>query len=187
MSVAEREPRRWTVDEYFHAAETGVFGPEERLELIEGEILAVSPQNSPHATSCELVVEALRAAFGIGVSIRDQKPLVLEPGSAPEPDVYVTRGSIRDYARRHPTTALLVVEVADSTLRFDLGPKARLYAAAGIPEYWVVNLVDRVLVVHRQPDAATGSYASVGGFGPGTEVLPVAARGARVLVDDLLP
>lgn len=185
--------RLWTVEEYNCAAGLGLFGPEERLELIEGEVIQkVSPQKSPHATSIQLVVEALRKSFATGYAIRMQLPIVLGRRSEPEPDAAVVTGSIRDYAQQHPTTAVLVVEVADTTLAFDRTTKAALYARAGIPEYWIVNLADRVLEVHRQPAPMAGQplghhYRSITRHTETETVSPLAAPNAALSIAALLP
>ncbi len=182
--------RRWTRQEYHQLAESGVLRPDERVELIEGEIVEMPPQLSPHATGVCLAEDALRAAFGPGFVVRAQLPLALGEYSEPEPDVAVVVGGPRDYAKAHPTTAVLVVEVSDATLAFDRNVKASLYAAAGIPEYWIVNLVHRQLEVHCDPGALPEARY---GFGyrvrtiarPGEVV--AAPSGGRVAVDDLLP
>ena len=106
--------------------EAGVLAPGERAELIDGEVLAMTPQGSLHATAVVLVEEALRAAFAAGYVIRVQMPLALDPSSEPEPDVAVVRGSPRDYRDAHPTSALLVVEVANATLGYDRDQKGSL-------------------------------------------------------------
>src|SRR2546427_3694659 len=113
--------RRWTRQEYDRMVEAGVLAPGERAELIDGEVLAMTPQGSLHATAVVLVEEALRAAFATGYVIRAQMPLALDPSS--EPDVAVVRGSPRDYRGAHPTSALLVVEGAEATLGYDRDPK----------------------------------------------------------------
>lgn len=95
--------------------------------------------------------DALRKAFGEGTHVRIQLPLALDPSSEPEPDVTVVRGSPRDYRDAHPSAALLVVEVADTTLSHDRDQKGSLYARAGVADYWIVNLVDQVLEVYRDP------------------------------------
>lgn len=181
------EVRRWTVRDYERAAEAGVFGPEERLELIEGEIYRMSPQNGPHAVACDLIEDALRDAFGQGYRVRGQKPLLIGGKSVPEPDVYVIPGPIRNFVKQHPTTAVLVVEASVSTVTFDLVTKSALYAGAGIQEYWVVGIPERVLVVHREPDPATQTYRSVVRLSDTDSVSPVASPAAVIPVADLLP
>src|SRR5690348_15524163 len=149
--------RCWTREEYERAASLGLFGPEERLELIEGEIVTkMTPQNSRHMSGIRLAEEALRLAFPSGYDVRVQGPLALGGRNEPEPDIAVVVGSMRDYFGAHPTTAVLVVEVSDTSLAYDRTTKTGIYARAGIAEYWIINLVDRVLEVHRQSAPMTG-------------------------------
>jgi Uma2 family endonuclease len=187
MSVAEPVQRRWTVEEYEHAAESGVFGPGERLELIEGEIFAMSPQNGPHMAATGLTQAALVSVFPHGWVVLIQMPLRLDEHSAPEPDLAVVRGEWRDLVEAPPATAELVVEVADSTLAFDRGRKAALYARAGIPEYWILNLPERLLEVHRRPDQDSGQYQEIVRLDEAAVVSPLAAPAATIAVRDLLP
>jgi Uma2 family endonuclease len=187
MSIAEPALRRWTVAEYFRAAEAGVFDPEERLELIEGEIFRMSPQDSPHTTALDLTEDVLREIFRSGYRVRTQKPLAIAADSVPEPDIAVVRGSVRDYAKAHPTTAVLVVEVADSTVWYDRNRKAPLYARAGIPEYWILNLRERALEVHRNPDQLSGKYQEITRCQEEGAISPLAAPTASISIRDLLP
>lgn len=167
MLTTERPPTRlWTCEEYHRAAEFGLFGPEERLELLNGEIITkVSPQGKSHAVAVALIAETLRTIFRQGYYVREEKPLVLSDNSEPEPDLVVMRGSLRDVPD-HPTpeTAALVVEVSDSTLEFDQNEKATAYARSGIAEYWILNLRARRLEVRRDPgliDAEIYGYRSL--------------------------
>lgn len=192
MRVTAPQVRLWTREEYYRMAEAGIFAPDERVELIEGEIVAMAAQGSLHATAVQLAPEALRVAFGGGFQVRSQLPLSLGAHSEPEPDAAVVPGAPRDYADAHPTMALLVVEVADETLAFDRGRKASLYAKAGIPEYWVLNLPERVLKVHRDPGPLPGrpseyGYRSVRRFAPPESVTPLAPATGSVRMADLLP
>jgi Uma2 family endonuclease len=160
MTIPALQTRRWTRAEYERMAETGVLRPDERVELLDGEILLVmTPQNSPHAAVIGKTEDVLRQTFGRGIWVRTQMPLILDPDSEPEPDLAVVPGSPSDYVQEHPRTALLVVEVADTTLEKDRGRKAATYARAGIPEYWIVNLVDHCLEVYRDPIASPGQPA----------------------------
>lgn len=192
-AIAEAPRRLWTRSEFEHALKVGLFRSDERLELIGGEVVQkVSPQESPHATAIRLAEEALRQAFPQGHDVRVQLPLALGERSEPEPDVSVVVGSIRDYEEEHPTSAVLVVEVADSTLRIDRSTKAGLYAASRIGEYWIVNLVDRVLEVHREPAPMTDQpfghhYRSITRHSESASVAPLAAPTASIDVADLLP
>ena len=122
---------------YDKMVSAGVFHPEDRLELINGEILEITPQSSAHATAVCLVDEALRAVYVQGFTVRIQVPMALGESSEPEPDVAVVRGRPRDYLACHPTVAVLIVEISDSSLRYDREHKKGLYAASGTPEYWI--------------------------------------------------
>lgn len=151
MNTTAVQARVWTREEYDRLVGTGIFHPEERLELVNGTIVTMSPQGSLHATAVRLVEEALRKVFSSGFDVRVQMPLALAPRSEPEPDVAVVVGTPRDYRSEHPQSASLVVEVSDTTLAYDRETKAPLYAQAGIPEYWIVNLLDRQVEVFQNP------------------------------------
>lgn len=184
--------RRFTRHEYERFAEMGVIGPDESLELIEGEVVRKMTQNSPHTTGVQLAGDALRAAFASGHVVRIQAPLALDDYSEPEPDVAVVTGSARDFANEHPTTAVLVVEVADSSLAVDRTTKANLYARAGVAEYWIINLQDRTLEVHRQPGPMAEqplghAYRHVVCLTESERIAPLAALTVSLLVSDLLP
>jgi Uma2 family endonuclease len=191
MASLRIRTRRWTRQEYDRLIETGLLQEDDPIELIEGRLVVAEPQHDPHARAGELVAEALRLALGRGWRIRVQLPLALGPDSEPEPDVSVVRGTPRDAPSGHPTTAALVVEVADSGLRLDRGPKARVYARAGIADYWIVNLVDRVLEVYREPSGprpgSQPAYAAVHTLDADAAIAPLAAPQARIAVADLLP
>ncbi len=145
----------------------------------------MSPEKSRHAAAVDLALEALRQAFGSSHTIRVRHPLAVSETSEPEPDLAVVPGTARDYVDHHPTSASLVVEVSDSSLEYDRTRKARIYAQAGIAEYWIVNLVDGALEVHRSPEP-TG-YGARSRHSKGDVVSPAGAPGASVAVADLLP
>lgn len=176
-------PVRWTCAEFHRFGDLGVFEGR-RAMLIDGVILEEGPMKPPHAIALGLVEEAVRIAFGPGWWLRHQSPLILSQYLDPEPDLAVVPGRPRDYAG-HPTTADLVVEVADSSLDFDTHDKRLLYATADIPEYWVVDVNGRRLLVYRDPRA--GDYASQHTRGITDAVAPLAAPAATVQVADLLP
>ena len=184
--------KRWTRLEYERLIDLAVFGPGERLELLGGQPLVREPQGRPHATGIRLVARALRAVFGSGWSIEAQLPVALDEESEPEPDIAVVVGEPRDYLGAHPSHPALVVEVALASLALDRGEKASLYARAGVADYWIVNLVDHVLEVYREPvadpDAAYGwRYASTASLRRDDSVAPLALPGSAILVSDLLP
>lgn len=188
MATAKIKPKRWSRAEYDRMIEAGVFEPGERIELIDGEIVTMTPQNGPHAMAVRLAQRALEATFGSHYDVRSQLPLALGRKSEPEPDVAVVVGSPRDYPR-HPTTALLVIEIADTSLGYDRKTKGPLYARAGIAEYWIVNLVDGIVEVYREPVAADGgwAYRLISRHGIGDTVAPLAGPGATIPIVDLLP
>jgi Uma2 family endonuclease len=146
-------------------------------------MLEQGPMNPPHAITLGLVEGAVQAAFGAGWWLRHQSPLVLGKDTDPEPDLAVVPGRPRDYSG-HPTTATLVVEVADTSLQFDTNDKRLLYAAAGIPEYWVVDINGRRLLIYRDPQG--GDYATRLTLGSADSVIPLAAPAATVRVADML-
>jgi len=179
-------PYRWTREAYERAVDAGVFPPGLRAELLEGQIIEkVSPQGSPHASTIELVSDALREAFGAGARVRVQLPFAAGERSEPEPDLTVVEGSPRSRVGAHPSAALLIVEVSDSTLRDDRGRKARIYANAGVPEYWIVNIPGACVEVLRDP--INGAYQSNLTLTSGDTLAPIAAPDAKISVADLLP
>jgi len=147
----------------------------------------MTPQNPPHAAGVAMANEALLRAIGSGAHVRPQLSLVLGRHSVAEPDLAVVPGSAADYRAAHPTTAWLVIEVADTSLKQDRITKAAIYAAAGIPEYWIVNLRDCVLEVMRDPDLAHARWRDVRIVGRNVRLELVALPGTSVVVADLLP
>ncbi len=166
-------------------AEAGVFEPNQRLELIDGEVLQMSPQSTRHFTAIRLAERALSRLFATGYDVRSQGPIAIDGDSEPEPDIAVVEGSARDYAAAHPTTAVLIVEVADSSLGFDRIAKKRLYARNGIPEYWILDLHTAALEVYRDPRG--DDFLSKQTIDRAGAVAPLAAPHTRVAVADLLP
>jgi len=192
MARVEVKTRRWKRVEYERLIETGFFQPGDPIELIGGQLIVAEPQGSNHFTAIQAVEEALRAAFGAGWQVRGQGPVALDEESEPEPDVAVVPGSFRDYAAAHPSRPVLVVEVSESSLALDRHHKGSLYARAGLDDYWIVNLVDPVLEVYRDPvgDLAASfgwRYQSVEVLERGAFVSPLALPGARIRVADLFP
>jgi len=192
MARVEVKTRRWKRVEYDRLIETGFFQPGDPIELIGGQLIVAEPQGSGHFAAIRAVEEALRVAFGVGWDVRGQGPVALDEESEPEPDVAVVPGSFRDYVAAHPSRPVLVVEVSESSLALDRHHKGSLYARAGLDDYWIVNLVDRVLEVHRHPgpDPAASfgwRYQSVEALGRGASVSPLSLPGAQIRVADLFP
>jgi Uma2 family endonuclease len=192
MARVDVKIRRWKRVEYERLIESGFFQPGDPVELVGGQLIVAEPQGSRHFAAIQAVEEALRAAFGPGWDVRGQGPLALDDESEPEPDVAVVPGSFRDYVAEHPSRPVLVIEVSESSLALDRDHKGSLYARAGLVDYWIVNLIDRVLEVHREPTpdpaaAFAWHYQSVEVFGPEASVSPLASPGAHIRVADLLP
>lgn len=187
------EPRtfRWTRDEYYRLYDQGMFDGR-RVELVDGEIVETPAQKDAHAWAIGMTEHALAAVGGGNYWVRTQMPLNLSQWSDPEPDVAVVAGAIRSWkGRGHPTTAVLVVEVSDTTLAFDRRVKQAIYAAAGLTEYWIVNLVDGCLEVCRDPrpdpqNVRSSRYADVTTVGATAVVSPLAFPAARIAVADLI-
>ncbi len=182
----------WTVAEFERLFDLGFFAPDARLELIEGEIFEAMTQRTTHSTSLSLTQYVLERIWNDGFYVRVQMPMVLGESSKPEPDLAVVVGTPRDYLESHPSTAILVVEISDTTLVPDQTTKSSLYARAAVEEYWIVNLVNRTLEVRRQPfaqsDALFGwAYRSTQILLPGESVAPLRAPDVSVKVDELLP
>jgi Uma2 family endonuclease len=184
-------PWRWTLEQYHQMAELGWFA-DRRVEFIAGDVIEMGAMHGPHWTSVWLTQKALLKVFKKGFIVPCQLPLQLKNEAEPLPDVMVIEGEDHDFEKNLPTTALLVVEVADSSLAIDRVTKAGLYAAAEIPEYWIINVSERQVEIHRVP-----SKQSDQPFGAGYShrmimrekdtVSPLAAPEARSAVKSLLP
>jgi Uma2 family endonuclease len=190
QQTVEPRARRWTKAEYLRMEELGFFHGQ-RVELLDGEVIEVPPMNNAHAVALGLAEDALRAAFGLGHWVRVQMPLDLSLTSEPQPDLAVVPGRPRDYSQ-HPTAALLVVEVSDTSLAFDRGRKASLYAAARIGDYWIVNINERRLEIRRDPIPDAGEqygyrFATELILKAGDSAAPLAVPQASVAVAELLP
>jgi Uma2 family endonuclease len=183
------QPRKWTAAEFDQMNEAGWFAGR-RPFLLDGVILEQGPMNPPHANALEMLIEAVRAAFGAGWRFRSQLPVHLDASNNPMPDLAVLAGQPGAHPN-HPTTAALVVEVSDTTLTMDTTMKAERYATAGVPDYWVLDLEGRQLIVFRDPQplpAGLGAtaYRTRLVFGPADTVSPLAAP-TSIRVADLLP
>lgn len=191
MARAPLTLRRWTRREYERLVDLGAFD-REPVELLGGQLIVAEPQGSYHVTAVGMLGSRLGTVLPRGCIVRVQAPLALDEESAPEPDLAVVRGTWADYRDAHPTSAALLVEVADSSLAFDRDQKGGLDARARVADYWIVNLVDRVLEIYRgpgpDPTAAYGwRYGSLLTLSPAETVAPLALPTVRLSVGELLP
>jgi Uma2 family endonuclease len=190
VSVLALQTKRWTRLEYERLIDLGVFGPDDRLELLGGQLVVAEPQDAEHYTAIMRASRAPEAAFGGGWLVRSQGPVALDHESEPEPDVAVVPSDVADYRKAHPTRPVLAVEVAVSSLALDRSHKGSLYALAGVPDYWIVNLVDRVIEIHREPtrdrESPYGSGYATLDIVTGGVVAPLSAPASRIAVTALL-
>jgi Uma2 family endonuclease len=184
--------RKFTVDEYHQLLAAGTLKSGDPYELLEGWIVQKMSRNSPHETALVLVADALRDLISAEFHVRVQSAITLSD-SEPEPDVIVVRGGRRDYPTElpGPPNIPVVVEIAESSLRHDRTIKGRIYARAGIPVYWVVNLIDRQVEVYSDPagDIAEPKYREHVEYAVG-ESVPLEIDGEKagaIAVADLLP
>ena len=189
LTVTRMTRHLFSREDYHALAAVGLLN-DQRVELIEGEIIDMAPIGDWHAAVTHPMAVLLEELFGSGFSARNQVPIMVggdRQPSEPQPDITVVVGAWRDYGARKPgpKDIVLVVEVADTSLEFDRNIKARLYAAAGIPEYWIVNLVDNCLEVHRNP--ANAAYGAVNIYKPTDRVTPLHAPGGSISVAEFLP
>jgi Uma2 family endonuclease len=179
------------VTEFNHMGDMGWFEGR-RAYLLDGVIWEDGPMDLPHTVALGLVQHALQGAFGQSWWVRGQSPLHVDQRNDPFPDFAVVPGGPRDYATSQPTTAALVVEIADTSLASDITAKAERYATAGIPEYWVLDLNNRRLLVFRDPQPlpvglGATAYRTHRTLGPADTVAPLAAPNSPITVGDLLP
>jgi len=192
MGLTEAKTRRVTVDEYYRMADMGMFEGR-RVELIDGEIVEMAPQRDRHAAALSLTGKALSKVFGEGYWVRSQIPLDFGQGMQPEPDIAVVKGTERDFiGTGHPRSALLIVEVSDTTLRTDRTRKASLYASRGIADYWIVNIEESQVEVYRDPVVDEVApfgvrYQAVTILRKGQAASPLAMPQGQVAVADMLP
>jgi Uma2 family endonuclease len=179
---------RLTVEDYHDMIRNGILTTEDRVELLDGFLVNKMPQNNPHSSTIDRLDEDLKKLVPTGWRVRIQLPITLT-NSEPEPDAAIVRGDRRTYDHRHPTDSDfgIVIEVADSSLALDRREKGRIYAEAGIPEYWIVSLPDQHVEVYTSPSATGYQQSSI--FQPGQSV-PLLLDGIAVVaipVAELLP
>jgi len=185
------KPYRWTISEYRDLDKTGLFHDVKTM-LIDGEIFVMPLPSPPHDASLGLTAEFLRSAFTKGVHIRNQQGFDIGTRNDPGPDLAVVTGAIRDFTTSTPTEAILIVEVAVTSLRMDTTTKAELYASAGVPEYWVIDVPGRELHLYRDlvanPEGlGADAYRTRRVLKETDTISPLAAPTAVVKVSELLP
>ena len=176
----------FTVDVYGRMLDLGLLGHDARVELIEGEIIDMSPIGRRHMAHVKRLGRFFYRSLGERATIGVQDALILGPQSAPEPDIVLLRWRDDDYEAVDPAPSdvLLIVEVADSSLAYDRETKGLVYAQAGILDFWIKNLVDRQIEVHRDP--TPGGYKSIQVFKPGDVIRPLAFPDLDVAVSDII-
>ncbi|MCP5421151.1 MAG: Uma2 family endonuclease [Gammaproteobacteria bacterium] len=177
---------RWTIADYFRMGEVGLLDPQERVELIEGDIIEMAPIGNEHAGRVDRLNRLLNRRLSDFAIVRVQNPILLDERNAPEPDLAILRFRDDFYETAHPTTSdvLLLIEVSDSTARFDRHTKAPLYARHGIAEFWLLDLTRQQLEIYRDPQ--DGQYRQVGEHPSGT-VSPLAFPDIAIDLTDLFP
>jgi len=181
---------RLSRDDYYKMVDAGLF-EDRHVELIDGELLTMSAFKNSHVVATDKSREVLSVSFGTGYWVRAQAPLHLKDASEPEPDVAVVKGN-RSEIKQHPKSAVLIVEVSDTTLLFDQIVKSSLYAREKIRDFWIVNLIDGQLEVYRNPVIDQSRkfgyrYAQVVTLTSRQSVAPLALPGTSIRVADLLP
>ena len=187
MSLLDNsERRRFTAEEVGRMVEVGILDEDEPLELLDGELIVMTPQSPVHAMTAEKVRRLLERAYGPGYHTRTHSPLAAGPTSLPEPDISVCRGAVEDYGDRHPSgqDVELVVEIATTSRLVDRA-KAPIYALAGVPTYWLLDIPNRRLEVRSDP-RLTGEYLVAGVLDASGEV-EIPGTGQRIAVVRLLP
>ncbi|MEM1252921.1 MAG: Uma2 family endonuclease [Cyanobacteria bacterium P01_H01_bin.21] len=181
------QTRRFTVNEYVRMSELGILAPDERTELIDGEIITMIAKGFAHASAVLRIQECWPDALRQGVFIRTQDPIRLNNHSEPEPDIVIAKRDPLAYSTHHPRPeeVLLIIEVADSSLKYDLETKASLYAAAGIQDYWVLDVVERKLYTFRQPEK--GRYQAQSILTEALKISPLAFEDLTIQIADMLP
>jgi Uma2 family endonuclease len=181
------QSRPFTVVEYHRMSELEIIALEERTELLDGQIIVMAAKGTAHSSATTLTQDLFKERLGRRVFVRSQEPIRLNDRSEPEPDVVLAVRDELAYSTHHPTVAevLLAIEVADSSLKYDLEVKAIAYAKAGILDYWVLDVVERRLHVFRQPDQ--GIYQSQAILAEALEITPIAFPDCTIFIREMLP
>jgi Uma2 family endonuclease len=189
MQSTELNPqlRLWTVEDYHQMAEIGIFKPDERVELLEGMILTINAKGTAHRSALGITDHLLKSRLEKRAWVAIQDPVKLNNRSEPEPDIAVVKIDPLNYADHHPTPSevYLIIEVADSSFKFDTEVKAKAYAQAGIKDYWVLDVINRQLWIFRNPTQA--GYQNIVSFPENEIVSPLEFLDLQILISDMLP
>jgi Uma2 family endonuclease len=181
-ALASAPMRRWSRAEYERMVEVGLLGANDRVELLGGMLVEMSPIGTRHAATVDRLTELLITALARRARVRIQGPFAASDDSEPEPDLAIIPRA--DYDDEHPSTASLIIEVADTTVMRDR-LKAAIYATASVTEYWIVNLLEEVIEVHTQPRGS--QYATKSTHQRGERITLVAFADVTLAVDEILP
>jgi Uma2 family endonuclease len=174
-----------TVEKYHRMIDAGILGEDDRVELLEGVLVEMSQQGHRHAKFISRFTAAVVPMVGPGCRVRIQLPLTLPPYGEPEPDIAIVATDEDEAPGRHPHTALLIVEVASESIRKDRNVKARVYARAGIAEYWIADVDNQRIEVYTDPDAGAERYRSAVVIQRGQDIAPKAFPALRLATDQL--
>ena len=182
----EMKRRRFTVADFLRLAEIGFLADDERVELIRGEIIEMSSISEGHASTVMRLVSLLSRMFGQRALLSVQNPVQLDDATLPQPDVALLRPRDDFYGQRHPgpEDTLLLIEVSDTTLTYDRRVKTALYSAAGVMEYWIINLQKRQIEVYREPQSE--GYRTTTRYAPGEMLSPLAFPDINLKVDEII-
>jgi Uma2 family endonuclease len=187
LMAVQLTKRLFTVDDYYRMVDAGILREKDRVELIEGEVLAMSPIGTPHGAAVDRANRAMINAAGDMAIVRVQGSLRLDRYNQPQPDVVLLRPKDDFYATKHPGPAdiLLIVEVAQSSLEYDKTIKARIYARTGVVEYWVADIDQDCVLVYSDP--SVNGYRSLHQLLRGESISPQLLPQCRIAIDSLLP
>jgi len=185
MSV-QLKKHYFTVDEFYRMAQSGIFSEDDRVELIEGEVVEMSPIGSTHQGCVDALNSLLKEKVGNTAIVRVQGPIHIDKYSEPQPDIALLKPRRDFYRRSHPTPAdvLLIIEVADTSVAYDRNVKLPLYASCGIPEAWLINLPKDFIELHSEPK--NGEYQRVQRLRRGKKLVSVTIQGLTLTVDEIL-
>ncbi|HLO83660.1 MAG TPA: Uma2 family endonuclease [Nostocaceae cyanobacterium] len=179
--------RLWTVEDYHRMAEVGIFKPDERVELLEGIILTINAKGIAHSSALGRTNHLLNNKLRNQAWVDVKNPVTLNEISQPEPDIAVLKIDPLSYADHHPTPSevYLIIEVADSSFKFDTEVKAKAYSQAGIKDYWILDVINRQLWIFRNPTAE--GYQNIVSFPENEIVSPLEFPDLQILISDILP